>query len=134
MATNKNQAQQAPTSERTPDPNISTTPADPARGTPQQPSNGPVSPPPIKRTRVSGTFIAIAVAAVILIFLLIFILQNLASVTVYYLGAVGSLPLGVALLVAAVGGALLVTLVGTARIIQLRRVAKRRGTSPTKRS
>ncbi|BCI92717.1 hypothetical protein NIIDMKKI_79230 [Mycobacterium kansasii] len=36
-----------------------------------------------------------------------------------------SLPLGVAILLAAVGGGLLTVAVGTARIIQLRRVAKK---------
>ena len=37
-----------------------------------------------------------------------------------------NLPLGVALLVAALGGALLVGIVGTARIMQLRRHVRRR--------
>lgn len=71
---------------------------------------------------------AVVVAAVVLLFLLIFILQNLSRVTVHLLGAAGSLPLGVALLFAAIGGALLIALVGAARILQLRRHAKRGGT------
>jgi uncharacterized integral membrane protein len=91
---------------------------------PQQ-GSGPAGPQRIGRTRISGTWVAVIVAVVVLIFLLIFILQNLASSTVHYLGAVGTLPLGVALLLAAVGGALLVALVGAARIMQLRRLAKR---------
>lgn len=77
------------------------------------------------RTRISGAWFAVAVAAIVLLFLLIFILQNLQSVQVTYLGATGQLPLGVALLMAAVGGALLVIVLGAARILQLRASAWR---------
>ena len=58
--------------------------------------------------------------AVILVLLLIFILENGHTVEVSYLGAHGHLPLGVALLLAAVLGMLLVVIPGTVRIIQLR--------------
>jgi uncharacterized integral membrane protein len=86
---------------------------------PPAPAPGPgVS--PIKRSRISGTWIAIIVAAILMIFLLIFILANLTTVTVSFLGMDGNLPLGVALLFAAIGGALLVALVGGARILQIR--------------
>ena len=71
-------------------------------------------------TRTSGTWIAVIVATVILVFLLIFILANLTPVTVSFLGMSGELPLGVALLFASISGALLVALVGAARILQLR--------------
>ena len=64
--------------------------------------------------------------AVILLLLLIFILQNNTDVSVSYLGMHGHLPLGVALLLAAVCGVLLVVLAGTARIGQLRATARRR--------
>ena len=80
----------------------------------------------IARTKVSGTWIAVIVAVVGLAFLLVFILQNLTSVTVRFLGAVGTLPMGVAMLLAAVAGALLLALLGSARIMQLRRAAHRR--------
>ena len=93
--------------------------------------------PVIRPTRISGTWVAVIVAAVVLIFLLIFILQNLTTVTVNFLGFSGSLPLGVAMLFAAIGGAILVALVGTARILQLRRFARRVGMttrSPRQRS
>jgi uncharacterized integral membrane protein len=63
--------------------------------------------------------------AVILLLLLIFILENTRSVTVSFLGADGDVPLGVALLLAAVGGGLVVGLVGIARVVQLRKRAKR---------
>jgi uncharacterized integral membrane protein len=55
-----------------------------------------------------------------LILLLIFILQNTASVKINFLGAHGHVPLGIALLVAAVAGGLLVVIVGAARIARLR--------------
>ena len=60
--------------------------------------------------------------------LLIFILENTKDVRVSYFGASGHLPLGVALLFAAVGGALLLGIVGTVRMVQLRRRVRRRGT------
>ncbi|MBP2329836.1 putative integral membrane protein [Kibdelosporangium banguiense] len=80
---------------------------------------------PIKRTRISGTWIAVIVAAVLMIFLLVFILENLTTVTVGFLGMEGNLPLGVALLFAAISGALLVALVGGARILQIRHRVRR---------
>jgi uncharacterized integral membrane protein len=63
--------------------------------------------------------------AVVLALLLIFILQNSRTVQISYLGAHGHLPLGVALLLAAILGILLVVIPGTARIIQLRITAGR---------
>ncbi|MET0237326.1 MAG: lipopolysaccharide assembly protein LapA domain-containing protein [Kibdelosporangium sp.] len=85
---------------------------------------------PIKRTRTSGTWIAIIIAAVLLIFLLIFILENLTTVTVGFLGMNGNLPLGVALLFAAISGALLVALVGGARIVQIRHRVRKADKAP----
>jgi len=78
------------------------------------------------RTRTSGAFRSLLAGAVVLALLLIFILENTQRVKVSYLGATGHLPLGVALLFAAVAGALLLGLVGTVRILQLRRRVKRR--------
>jgi uncharacterized integral membrane protein len=80
---------------------------------------------PASRTRISGAWTAVAVAAVVLLLLLIFILQNLQTVRVTFFGASGQLPLGVAVLLAAVGGALLVVVLGAARMIQLRAFARR---------
>jgi uncharacterized integral membrane protein len=68
---------------------------------------------------------AAALFAVVLLLLLIFILENSQSVSIGYFGAHGHLPLGVALLLAAVLGVLLVALPGTARILQLRVVCRR---------
>lgn len=90
---------------------------------PREPTMPP--PAPIKRTRISGAWVAVIVAMVVLVFLLIFILNNLDSVTVTFLGMTGSLPLAVAMLLSAVGGGALVALVGAARIMQLRRATRK---------
>jgi len=83
----------------------------------------------IERTRTGGLWVAVAAAALVLLFLLIFILQNGQQVQVSFLGATGHLPVGVAMLLSAVAGALLVVLIGTARIVQLRLIARRHRTS-----
>jgi uncharacterized integral membrane protein len=61
----------------------------------------------------------------VLILLLIFIVQNIDPAEVHLFGWHWRLPLGVAILLAAVGGGLLTFAVGTARILQLRRAAKK---------
>ena len=104
----------------------------------ERPEQGPEQPPrtdtttrpapvKIKHTRISGTWVAVFVAVGGGFVLLVFILQNLATITVQFLGAQRSFPAGEGLLFAAVAGALLVVLIGTARIVQLRRTAKRAG-------
>ena len=95
-----------------------------ARGKPAQ---GGVTLPThrVKRTRTGGVWVAAALFALIMLLLLIFILENGQRVAISYLGAHGHLPLGVALLLAAVIGVLLVVIPGTGRIIQLRIVARR---------
>jgi uncharacterized integral membrane protein len=55
----------------------------------------------------------------------VFILQNQISVTIRFLGFAGSVPVGVALLLAAIAGLLLVAIPGGVRIMQLRRAARR---------
>lgn len=80
----------------------------------------------VRRTRVSATWVGILVAIAVLVLLLVFILENLREVEVTYFGASGQLPLGVALLFAAIGGALLVAMVGVARLTQLRLNARQR--------
>jgi uncharacterized integral membrane protein len=77
------------------------------------------------RTRTSAAFKALILALVVLILLLVFILENTQRVKVSYFGAHGHLPLGVALLLSAVGGAIITGAVGGARIVQLRRQARR---------
>jgi uncharacterized integral membrane protein len=98
------------------------------RGTEQaRPTSTPGTLPPhqITRTRTGGLWVAAISAAVVVLLLLIFILQNGQQVQINLYGANPDLPLGVALLLAAVLGALIVALVGTARVVQLRHVAKR---------
>ena len=92
--------------------------------TPVQHPPAPATPP---RTRTSAAFKGFAAGAVVLLLLLIFILENTQRVKISYFGASGHLALGVALLLAAVGGALLVAILGAARISQLRRHARRPG-------
>jgi uncharacterized integral membrane protein len=79
----------------------------------------------IERTRTGGLWVAAIGAAVVILLLLIFVLQNMQQVEVALFGANPDLPLGVALMLAAVLGALTVALLGTARIVQLRLIAKR---------
>ena len=79
---------------------------------------------------MGGAWVALVVAAFVLLLLLIFILQNGQRSEVSFLVAHGNLPMGVALLLAAVFGVLLVALPGTARIVQLRMLDRRRGTAP----
>jgi uncharacterized integral membrane protein len=83
--------------------------------------------PPHKHSRTGAAWVALVVAAIVLIFLLIFIVQNSDPVQVEYFGLSGSLPLGVAMLFAAIAGALTAGLLGTVRILQLRARAKRAG-------
>jgi uncharacterized integral membrane protein len=81
--------------------------------------------PAIGFTRAGALWTALIAGFLILILLLIFIAQNTADTSFTFFGAHWSLPLGVAILLAAVGGGLLTVAVGTARIIQLRRAAKK---------
>ncbi len=76
-------------------------------------------------TRAGMVWAAVACALVVLIVLIAFILQNQEYVQVKFFGLEGSVPLGMALFIAAVGGGVLVAIAGAARIIQLRLAAHR---------
>jgi lipopolysaccharide assembly protein A len=91
-----------------------------AQTQPQTPTTGPQR-GEIPRTRTARVHNALLAGTVVLILLLVFIIENTQSVKISYFGAGFHLPLGAALLLAAIGGALLVGIVGTARIVQLRR-------------
>jgi uncharacterized integral membrane protein len=113
-------------------------PSQPAHGG-ELPTSAPQSPqlPPqhvVKRTRMGGVWFAAVSFAVILLLLLIFILENGHRVDVAFFGAHGHLPLGVALLLAAVLGILMVVIPGTARIIQLRVTARRHRRADARRA
>jgi lipopolysaccharide assembly protein A len=87
-----------------------------------------------ERTRAGAAWLAAASSAVVLVFLLIFILENSRKVQIGYLGAHGQLPLGVALLFAAILGMLLVAIPATVRIIQLRLLARRHHAAGARRA
>jgi uncharacterized integral membrane protein len=78
----------------------------------------------VKFTRTAATWWALAVGALVLIILLVFIAQNTNSIAIHFLGFQWSSPIGVTFLLAAVGGAVITLLAGTARMFQLRRAAK----------
>ena len=135
--------QPAPTQGEAPSaqPALDNTPQVPPQQAAPEPAAPPTAAPPplppqhrIKRTRTSGIWVAVGFFAVILLLLLIFILQNGTQVSVSYLGMHGHLPLGVALLLAAVSGVLLVVLAGAARIGQLRATARRHRRVDAKRA
>ena len=101
-----------------------------SKGTPPDPTATPgeylVSPQSaVKFTRAAALWSALIVGFLILILLLVFIMQNTDSTTIHFFVWEWNLPVGVAILLAAVCGGLLTVAAGTARIIQLRRAAKR---------
>jgi uncharacterized integral membrane protein len=79
----------------------------------------------LQRTRLGTAWLAVGCFLVILVILLIFIAQNGSDVSISFLGTHTKVPLGVALVLAAVCGALLVMFAGVARIMQLRSRARR---------
>jgi uncharacterized integral membrane protein len=86
------------------------------------------APPPenaVKFTRAAALWSSLIFGFLILILLLVFIMQNMDSTTVNFFAWQASLPVGVAVLLSAVGGGLLTVAVGSARIVQLRRAAKK---------
>jgi putative membrane protein len=79
----------------------------------------------IEPTRTSMVWTMVGIGVVLLVAILVFILQNSQRVRMRFLMVNGTLPLGVALLFAALLGALLVLVAGAARVLQLRMVARR---------
>jgi uncharacterized integral membrane protein len=77
---------------------------------------------------MGGWWVASALFALVLLLLLIFVLENGQRANIGFFGAHGHLPLGIALLLAAILGVLLVVIPGTGRIIQLRMLARRHRT------
>jgi uncharacterized integral membrane protein len=94
-----------------------------------------VGPPPAsgapRLTRASAVWVATGAALLLLVLLIVFMLQNASKVEVRFFGASGTIPLGMALLIAAVGGGVVVAIAGIVRVTQLRVNARRtrRGTS-----
>lgn len=79
----------------------------------------------VHHTRIGGVWVAVAIATVLGVALIDFIVQNTRSVRVEFFGANGQMPVAVALLGAALAGAFLVLAVGVARTTQLRLAARR---------
>jgi uncharacterized integral membrane protein len=86
--------------------------------------------PAVGLTRAGALWASLIMGFLVLIVLLIFIAQNIDSVPFQFFGWHWRLPLGIAILLAAVGGGLLTFAVGTARILQLRRAAKKHAMAP----
>lgn len=119
--------------------------------TPPDPNRKPASPPlpdelaqtlaglepageapatPAKRdiplTRTGAAWWGIWAGVAILILLIIFVAQNTAAVQITFLWMEGQIPAALALLIAGVAGAIIAMAVAAARILQLRRLARRR--------
>ena len=82
-------------------------------------------PSDVKFTRAAALWSSLILGFLVLIVLLIFIAQNTASTPFAFLSWRWDLPLGVAILFAAVCGGLITALVSAARMFQLRRAAKK---------
>lgn len=101
--------------------------------TPPASSNGSSALSPVRSdqsarrrpTRIGSLHAGLIVAAVALVLLVIFLVQNAHTVDVSFLGGHLRVSLAVAMLIASVAGALIVGAAGTARIGQLRRSARR---------
>ena len=78
----------------------------------------------MKRARAASLWSSLTAGFLILIVLLIFITPNTTSAQFAFLHWRIDLPLGVAILLAAVGGGLLTVLVGTARIFPVRKASE----------
>ena len=79
----------------------------------------------MKFTRTASIWTSLTAGFLILIVLLIFITQNTSTAQLAFFSWRCTLPLGVAILLAAVGGGLITVAAGTARMFQLRRAAKK---------
>ncbi len=78
-----------------------------------------------KQGITGGTWIALILGTLILILLLIFILQNNVAADFAFFGLAFSLPLGVAMLFAAIAGVLIAALLGSVRLFKLSRRVRR---------
>lgn len=90
---------------------------------PTRPAEGNVE--EVGFTRAAALWTSLILGFLILIVLLIFIAQNTATTPFTFLTWHWSLPLGVAILLAAVGGGLITAGASAARMFQLRRAAKK---------
>ena len=99
-------------------------PAKSRSASPTTPEAQTPAPRPMQRTprsRAGAAWVGICVAALVLIALIVFMMQNTAPVRVTFLSMQGSVPLAIALLIAGVGVGIVALVIGTVRIGQLRR-------------
>ena len=80
----------------------------------------------VRHTRISGAWAAIAVAVVLGVALVDFIVENTHSVRINFFSVHGNMPVAVALLAASLAGAFVVLAVGVSRTTQLRLALRRR--------
>ena len=102
---------------------------DQARSLALQPGRNPLRRRPADgahQTRISGAWTAVAVAVVLGVALIDFIVENTRHVRIDFFGAHGHIPVAVALLAAALTGAAVVLAVGICRTTQLRLALRRR--------
>jgi uncharacterized integral membrane protein len=87
----------------------------------------------VRRGRVSAIWVGLIAAAVFLILLVIFIAQNLVTVSIHFLGLSAHVSLALTILISAITGLLIAAVPGSIRILQLRRALKR-NTPPARRA
>ena len=80
---------------------------------------------PLRGSRTSGFWLAVAALGIVFVLLVIFIAQNTRDTTVSFLAWDGEVPVAVALLIATAAGLFLATVAGSLRILQLRRRVRR---------
>ena len=113
----------------------------PARGGAEAPapSPGPAPEAPVEHQRTTedipaadakgglsgGVWVSLILGAIITIMLLVFIIQNNTAAQFQYFGWSFSLPLGVAMLLAAIAGVLVAGIIGSVRIFILSRRLKK---------
>ncbi len=83
------------------------------------PQNEQHSPQPAPKSRMAVVWASLIVGAILLILLLVFVIQNNVSTQFEYFTWQFNLPLGVAMLLAAIAGALIMALAGSVRMIQM---------------
>jgi uncharacterized integral membrane protein len=108
-----------------PDPQPSGPPFSGSTSPPAGAPQGTSAAPKPRTTRAGVVWAAVVIGLLALILLIIFILQNQQPVDVLFLGLAATVPLGMALFIAAVAGGVLVAAAGAARIIQLRTDARK---------
>ncbi len=80
-----------------------------------------------RRSRSRAAWFALVLGVIVLIFMLVFILQNNVATQFTFLAWNFTIPLGVAVLFAGIGGALITATVGTIRMVVLGRNVRKLG-------